>query len=79
VLRGTPRAETALWIVVAVAASPAMIWGWSWNVVLNDYGAEAAASFSALLHGHAVRTAPPRLAGRCAAAAGVADAAALLA
>ena len=52
VLRGTPRAETALWIVLAVAASLAMIWGWSWNVVLNDYGQEAAASFSALLHGH---------------------------
>jgi len=52
VLRGTPRAETALWIVLAVAASLAMIWGWSWNVVLNDYGEEAAASFSALLHGH---------------------------
>ena len=54
VLRGTPRRETAQWIVLAVAASLAMVWGWSWNVVLNDYGAEAAASFSALLHGHIV-------------------------
>jgi hypothetical protein len=52
VLRGTPRAETALWIVLAVAASLAMIWGWSWNVMLNDYAVEAAPSFAALLHGH---------------------------
>jgi hypothetical protein len=61
VLRGTPRGETVLWIVLAVAASLAMIWGWSWNVVLNDYGVEAASSFSALLHGHIVgflQTAP---------------------
>ena len=61
VLRGTPRGETALWILLAVAASLTMIWGWSWNVVLNDYGTEAAASFTALLHGHVdafLQTAP---------------------
>ncbi len=60
-LRGTPRGETALWILLAVAVSLAMIWGWSWNVVLNDYGTEAAVSFTALLHGHVdafLQTAP---------------------
>ena len=45
------RREIALWSALAVAASVALLWGWWWNVALNDYGTEAVASFSALLHG----------------------------
>ena len=52
-LRGnSPRREVALWTALAVAASLALLWGWSWNAVANDYGIEAAGSFTALLHGH---------------------------
>jgi hypothetical protein len=51
VLRGTPRGETAVWTVLGVAASIALIWGWSWNARFNDFGIEAASSFTALLHG----------------------------
>ena len=36
-----------------VAASIAMIWGWSWQVQLNDYGHGGRGDrFAALLHGH---------------------------
>ncbi len=41
-----------LWSALAVGASLAMLWGWRWNVALNDYGSEAAPSLTALLHGH---------------------------
>ncbi len=52
VLAGTLRRDFARWTVLAVVASLAMLWGWSWNVVFNDYATEAAPSFTALLHGH---------------------------
>jgi len=48
------RLETRLWAALALAASAAMTWGWAWNARHNDYGNEAMASFSALLHGHVV-------------------------
>lgn len=48
----TTFGELALWGLLAAGASLAMVWGWTWNVRFNDYGQEAAASFSALLHGH---------------------------
>ena len=50
--RGTPRGETVAWSALAVVASLALIWGWSWNMMFNDYATEAAPSFTALLHGH---------------------------
>jgi hypothetical protein len=43
--------EVALWCAIAVAGALALIWGWRWNIALNDYGTEAATSFTALLHG----------------------------
>jgi hypothetical protein len=46
------RYETALFAVIAAAAPVALIWGWSWLAGANDYGTEAAPSFTALLHGH---------------------------
>jgi hypothetical protein len=46
------RREIALWCVLAVGASFALVWGWWWNVALNDYGTEAAPDMAALLHGH---------------------------
>lgn len=58
--RERPR-ELALFILLAVATPIALIWGWPWNARGNDFGAEAATSFAALLHGHFatfVNTAP---------------------
>ncbi|MGA3361418.1 MAG: hypothetical protein ABSD82_05255 [Solirubrobacteraceae bacterium] len=46
------RREIALWSALAVGASVALLWGWWWNVALNDYATEAAPSMTALLHGH---------------------------
>jgi hypothetical protein len=46
------RREVALWSALALGASVALLWGWWWNVALNDYATEAAASMTALLHGH---------------------------
>jgi hypothetical protein len=51
-LAGTLRRDSARWALLALAASLAMLWGWSWNVRFNDYATEAAPSFTALLHGH---------------------------
>jgi len=44
--------ELAVFVVSALTASLVLIWGWWWNVGLNDFGEEAASSFVALLHGH---------------------------
>jgi len=51
---GAPTAhfETALLALLAVGASVSMVWGWVWNVQLNDFGIEAAPSLTALMHGH---------------------------
>jgi len=46
------RREIMLWSALAVGTSLALLWGWHWNVALNDYGTEAAPSLTALLHGH---------------------------
>jgi hypothetical protein len=48
----TSRREIAALSAFALAAVFTMVWGWSVNARLNDYGNEAAASFDALLHGH---------------------------
>ena len=60
--RKTSRLEIAAWAALAVGASLAALWGSAWVVGLNDYGLEARASFTALLHGHItafLATAPP--------------------
>lgn len=46
------RRETTLFALIAVAAAVAITWGWHWGIRFSDYGVEAAASFTALLHGH---------------------------
>ena len=38
------RREVALWSALALGASVALLWGWWWNVALNDYATEAAPS-----------------------------------
>jgi hypothetical protein len=48
----TRRGETALWSVVACAASLWMLWNWPWNIRQNDYASEAEQPLMALLHGH---------------------------
>jgi hypothetical protein len=50
--RAVSRREIALWTAIALAATLALLWGWAWNVVVSDYGLEAAPSMTALLHGH---------------------------
>jgi hypothetical protein len=55
------RREIALWSALAIGACFALVWGWWWNVALNDYATEAAPSMTALLHGQIevfLRTAP---------------------
>jgi hypothetical protein len=46
------RREIVLWSVLVAAVTVAALWAWSWDTQFNDYGLEAAASFTALLHGH---------------------------
>ncbi len=52
VARAVSRREIALWSALAVGTTVALLWGWWWNVALNDYATEAAPSMTALLHGH---------------------------
>jgi Glycosyltransferase family 87 len=47
----TPRLELLVLIGLAAAATLWMLWTHVWDVRLNDYGTEAAAPMSALLHG----------------------------
>lgn len=46
------RRELVLWSVLVAAVAGVALWAWSWDPRFNDYGLEAAASFTALLHGH---------------------------
>jgi hypothetical protein len=46
------RHELALIAALALAATLWMIWSRTWQVTLNDYGAEALQPLNALLHGH---------------------------
>jgi hypothetical protein len=46
------RREIVLWSLLVIAVTATALWGWSWNTQFNDYGLEAATSFTALLHGH---------------------------
>jgi hypothetical protein len=46
------RREIVLWSLLVAAVAVAALWAWSWNTQFNDYGLEAAASFTALLHGN---------------------------
>jgi hypothetical protein len=45
------RLEVGALVAIAFGAVVAMLWAWVWNVKLNDFGTEAAAPLTALLHG----------------------------